>query len=216
MNFTAIVPVKRFAVAKTRLSPLFDAGERAAFAAAMLDDVLGILGGVDTLDDIVVATGDPDAASIARSHGADVIDDARSDLNAAIASAHRAVPAGSGVLVVPSDIPAVTVREITELLDAATAYGVALARAARDGGTNLLAWRGDVAMKPAFGENSLRVHIRTARELGVQPAVLNLAGASLDIDWPADVEALTRRACGLRTAVFLREHARILELAGVS
>jgi 2-phospho-L-lactate/phosphoenolpyruvate guanylyltransferase len=217
-TFIAIVPVKRFSVAKTRLASLLDAPQRAELAAAMLRDVLDVLDHSE-LGDIVVITSDPLAQQIAYSHGASVVEDRSPDLNSAVTAALDILPQTSGVLVVPSDIPAVTSREIIEAVAGARRHGVALARAARDGGTNLLAWRFDIAMGPTFGSNSLAAHAALARRAGVEPEILDLAGASLDIDCPEDFAAMTGKACGPRTTAFLRKHhAKLLqaELSGAS
>src|SRR5690606_32926976 len=123
-------------------------------AAAMFRDVLDVLESSE-LGDIVVITSVPLAERIAYDHGVSVDDDHSSDLNSAIAAALDILPQTFGVLVVPADVPALTSREVKEAVVSARRRGVALVRATRDGGTNLMAWRSDIAMSPAFGPDSL-------------------------------------------------------------
>ena len=59
MSTLAILPVKSFASAKQRLAGALGAEARQALARAMFTDVLGALGRVPELDEVVVVTADP-------------------------------------------------------------------------------------------------------------------------------------------------------------
>lgn len=82
----AVVPVKRFSTAKTRLAPVLDSVERAQLARLMVEDVLDALAlGKELLLGTVVVTADDNAAALARSRGAEVVSDlADNGINAAV------------------------------------------------------------------------------------------------------------------------------------
>ena len=74
-NDWVIVPVKSFAGAKRRLSPLLSVAERTTLARTMLGDVLGATAGVPGLRNVAVVTSADDVADYARQLGVIVIDD---------------------------------------------------------------------------------------------------------------------------------------------
>src|SRR5215211_5063217 len=75
MRTAAVLPVKSFGRAKQRLGDAVGQPDRGELAAGMVSDVLGALGAVPGLDEVVVVTAEPRAALAARAEGAHVIDD---------------------------------------------------------------------------------------------------------------------------------------------
>ena len=72
----AVIPVKRFVAAKTRLSPVLGADERAKLARLMFEDVIETVTACsDVLDGTLVITIDPGAAALARRRDAFVLGD---------------------------------------------------------------------------------------------------------------------------------------------
>lgn len=189
----ALIPVKRFALAKRRLAPQLSPTERAALAKAMLRHVLGVLAGCRGLAGILIVTSDPDAMALARAFGAHVLPDAvESGTNAAVRAGMAALErAGKGgVIVVPGDVPGITRAEMDAVVDALASAPVVLVPATRDGGTNLLAACPPALMAPSFGPSSFARHLETARAAGREPRVLHLPGLGHDIDVNADLAAL--------------------------
>ncbi|MFG1420742.1 2-phospho-L-lactate guanylyltransferase [Roseixanthobacter liquoris] len=189
----ALVPVKRFALAKRRLAPELSPAERAALAKAMLRQVLGVLAGCRGLAGILVVTGDPDAMALARAFCAHVLPDAvENGTNAAVRAGMAALDrAGKGgVIVVPGDVPGMTRAELDAVVDALESTSVVLVPATRDGGTNLLAACPPALMAPSFGPSSFARHLESARTAGRDPRVLHLPGLGRDIDVSADLAAL--------------------------
>ncbi|MDH6233748.1 2-phospho-L-lactate guanylyltransferase [Mesorhizobium soli] len=189
-NICALVPMNRLGAAKSRLAPRLSGKERACLAKAMLRDVLDVLLQTRQLAGIAVVTSDATAATIARVHGASVIDDHdEKTVNGAVRRGlHTLAAAGyDGALVVPSDIPFLCVHEVEAALSALSRCGVVVVPASRDGGTNLLGLAPPYAMEPAFGDDSFARHLAIARMAGFEPVTLALEGAGHDIDVPADL-----------------------------
>lgn len=195
----AIVPVKRFSAAKTRLAPLLSAFERDLIARAMLNDVLNALAAAEALSAILVVTDDPDAREVAVSFGAAAsADPVGGDLNTVIAAAlHEAHVAGDGAIVAPSDLPLLQPADVNEAITLLMRHGVVLSRAHRDGGTNLLGLRDAGGIEPQFGADSFSRHLQLARHAGLTAQLLDRTNLGLDIDTPSDIAVLL--ATGRRT-----------------
>jgi 2-phospho-L-lactate/phosphoenolpyruvate guanylyltransferase len=184
----ALVPVKRFSRAKTRLRGLLSADECARLAQTMLRDVLGHLAAADRLDGIAVVSADPEAFAIAKAFGAATIPDpVETGVNDAV---QRGLDAFRSfhhrVLVVPADIPfaqAGDFQNVVELLDHTP---VVLAPALSDGGTNALAMRSPGLLQPQFGEESFAAHRDLARKHRLVCSVLKSDAIGRDIDCPDD------------------------------
>jgi 2-phospho-L-lactate guanylyltransferase len=185
----ALVPVKRFAQAKSRLSSILSATERAHLAETMLRDVLGNLGATRSLTGIAVVSADPEAVAISKSFGAAVMyDSAEAGINAAVQCGLDALcPYGRRVLVIPSDIPFARPSDFENIIALLEHTPVALVPALSDGGTNALAMRSPDLLQPQFGEESFRLHRELARRRRLGCSVLKSDQIGTDIDGPLDL-----------------------------
>ncbi len=201
----ALVPVKTFARAKTRLAPVLDAEQRQELARVMLHDVLATLQQVDELAGVLVVSEDHQAKEIASRYGARTLNDPfETGPNAAI---RLALPAlrdfgADAMLVVPADLPQIEARELRPIVLALHERRVALAPAQRDGGTNLLGCSPPRAVEPCFGPESFAKHVAAAKRAGIEPLVVEAACFSQDLDRPEDVLSFHVRF-ETRTARFL-------------
>lgn len=202
----ALIPIKRFDQAKSRLSPLFGPAERAMLAQAMLGDVLEAIGGATVFSGILAVTGDAQAAARAREVGAAVLDDPHD------AGINDAVRLGIGwlsrrgadaVAVVPADIPFTTADELDAVAAALGAGDAVLVPATRDAGTNVLAMAPPDLLPPRFGPGSFARHSEAALAAGVKPTVLSLPGAGRDIDVAGDLVDIVASDGGRRTRALL-------------
>jgi 2-phospho-L-lactate guanylyltransferase len=108
------------------------------------------------------------------------------------------------MLVVPADLPQLSadaVGTVVRLLAAPRA--VALAGAARDGGTNILACRPAGAIPPRFGPRSFAAHCRAARAIGIRPGVVTTAALGHDLDRLDDLSIFLRSGTSTRTHAYL-------------
>lgn len=188
-NTRVIVPVKSFTGAKSRLSPLLTATERAALAQAMLRDVLSAIVSAG-LHHIAIVTSADDVAAYVRRAGMRVIDDhGAGNTNAGIKAGLIDVARrhGGPVLVLPSDVPCVRSVDIESLLAASRKSGVAIAPALYDGGTNALACDSPGRIPPCFGPDSFSRHVRAANQVGLRPVIVMNARLGLDLDEPAQL-----------------------------
>jgi 2-phospho-L-lactate guanylyltransferase len=200
-----IIAVKRLAAAKTRLAPVFSARTRENVVLAMLVDTLTAAARVASLRSIIVITPDEAAAAAAAELGADVLADptpeGHSDpLNNAIAAAERAV-AGSNIVVLQGDLPALQTLELSEAIAAARHHRRSFVADRLGTGTAALFALG-TALDPQFGPDSSARHRRSgAIELtGAWP------GLRCDVDTPADLAAARRLGVGAATARAIAQH----------
>ena len=203
----AIVPIKRFAAAKQRLRDALDGDERAELARAMLEDVLGVLVGLDRLDGVAVVLAEPGAIEIVRRAGARVIAEAENrGQSAAVADAATTLAAEgvATVVVIPGDVPLLNKAEMINLLDSHRGAPALTIVPARDGlGTNGLVCSPPSVIPFGFGEGSLDRHLRAARSANIVPTVVECEGLGLDIDTLADLRALLEAPMTSRAQSFL-------------
>jgi 2-phospho-L-lactate guanylyltransferase len=203
----AVVPVKALHLAKQRLGRAYAPGLRCALARAMLEDVLDTLNRVSGIAGIAVVTADREVARIAGERKAAVFaEEIAGDLNAAILGAARrlARDGRAGMLVLASDLPAITVQEVESLLALHRRNGGLTIVPDRDGrGTNAMLMTPPGAMATAFGEDSFARHLRSARAAGITARALPLSGMGLDLDHPEDVAEFARKPSSTRTWRYL-------------
>ncbi|MGQ0526083.1 MAG: 2-phospho-L-lactate guanylyltransferase [Betaproteobacteria bacterium] len=203
----AVVPVKRLSRSKGRLAPLLARAERVALARVMLEDVLSALRRAETLAGVIVITADDEVAAVARRTDADIMIEHQSHgmASAVIAAARHLQRRGdAAMLVVPADVPLVTAQDIETLIDTQHASpAVTLVPADRDGGTNMLLCSPPEAIPFQFGDDSFARHRQATRAAGVEPRVLRLKGAGLDLDRPEDIVEFLRTPSATRTHAWL-------------
>lgn len=212
MRATAIVPVKRFDRAKSRLSgSAFDA-HRPVLAEAMLADVLLGIEESRLVDRIVVVSGEPDAVEIAVRYGADHLDDPddAGHNEAAVIGIADAIERGAEcVALLPGDCPLLDAVELDRELDA-QAPGVAVVPDHHGDGTNGLILSPPDVIVPSFGPGSRERHLQLAKEAGVRCRIATIPSLALDLDTADDLGKLRAalradRARGPATAAALAE-----------
>jgi 2-phospho-L-lactate guanylyltransferase len=196
MNCAAVVTAKRFGQAKQRLAGSIDESLRLDLVAAMLADVLEAVSESRMISTVIVVTGEPAAAEIATSAGAEVVEDPRdaSHSEAALLGVDRAVEKGADcVVLLPGDCPLLDPRELDHLLTGLPDPFVSIVPDRHGTGTNALVLVPPGVIRPAFGEGSCERHRETARDAGVPHSVEEIETLGLDLDTPADIVALTTR-----------------------
>ena len=163
MRATAILPVKRFSRAKSRLLETIDAKQRAAILRAMLDDVLRSLDATPSIERVIMVTGEQRAEKVAM-EAAKRLDtpievlrdpDDAGHSEAAVLGIIRALSLGAScTALLPGDCPLLDAGELEAALGRVEERSVAVIPDRHGTGTNgLLLCPGD-AIGPAFGEGS--------------------------------------------------------------
>ncbi len=202
----AILPVKRFAAAKSRLGASGLAETmRERLARAMVADVLLALARAAAIERTIVVTREPRLAELAAEHGALLVDDTADDgQSAAVAlGVRRALADGfERALCIPGDCPALDAGELDALLAAADARAdapgagtaeVAIVPDRHGAGTNGLLLTPPDAIAPAFGPGSCVRHRSLARDAGARCVIERPASLLLDVDTGDDLAALRER-----------------------
>ena len=203
----AVVPIKDFAGAKERLSPVLRPSERRALARVMAEDVLRTLLAVSEFEGVAVVTRDAEARRLCAGLGVRVLAEPRNrGQTVAVMAASRTLE-GEGVtdvLTVPGDVPLALPRDVRSVMAAhvaAPAMTIVPARDRRGSNCVVLSPPGCVALR--FGENSFHPHLEAAREAGVPPLAVESPNLALDVDTPDDLELLMREPARTRAQEFL-------------
>ena len=202
MRTLAILPVKRFELAKTRLREQLDPARRRQLAEAMVTDVLDVLlltPGIET----VVVTNEQSVGRLAAARGVVVLGDPAESGQSAAASvgvAHALEGSFERALLVPGDCPALDAAELCLLLDRVSAPPAVTIVADRHGsGTNALLLTPPDAIEPGFGPGSFARHHARAAAAGAAWHVEAAPGLLLDVDTAEDLAALRVALAGRRT-----------------
>lgn len=202
MSLVAVLPVKRFELAKSRLGyGGLRPADRLALATGMLNDVLEALRRSRRVDDIVVVTSEPGAEVLARSYGAQSIaDDPSGGHNGAVALgiAWALADGALQALVLPGDAPTLDPAELNALIDSGSDGPEVVIVPDRHGtGTNALLLSPPDVITTSFGEGSRERHERLAREAGATATIAEPRSLLLDVDTTDDLKALAARLAEL-------------------
>jgi FO synthase len=180
----ALVPIKARALCKTRLTPAFSEAQRLALVRSMLQHVLSILRATPAVQRIALVTSERDDVA----DDVQVLDDHGGDLNTALESgiAHAIAHGASTVLVLPADLPLLSVADIEELLRGARHTGIALAPDRHERGTNAVCMAASARLRPQFGEDSFARHHAQSVEHGARAACVRTDGLAADLDTAED------------------------------
>lgn len=192
-----VVPVKRLAVAKTRLAAYGDAA-RQDLALAFAVDVVTAALRADGVVEVLVVTDDGRAAEALATAGARVVADLPdAGLNPALSHGVELLRARAdlGVATLSADLPALQPVDLAAALKAVPDGGRAFVADAADTGTTLLAAAPGIALAPGYGEGSRAIHLASgAVQLPGAP------GLRLDVDTPDDLAEALRLGVGAATA----------------
>jgi 2-phospho-L-lactate guanylyltransferase len=207
-GWAVVLPVKRLAAAKTRLRGGAPPGvPHVRLVLAMAQDTVRAVLACPAVAELLVVTGDPEAAAALAELGARVLPDRPAAgldpalrYGAAVAARSRRWVGG-----LPADLPALRPDELAAALAAAAAgAGRGFVPDASGTGTTLLAAPPGVRLDPRFGPGSAARHAGSgARRLdGDWPSLRR------DVDTAADLAAAERLGLGPSTAARLRETVR--------
>jgi 2-phospho-L-lactate guanylyltransferase len=176
-GFRAVVPLKTVSERKTRLSARLSAARREQLARRMALQVIAALQACPEVTAItVLSERQPDGA------GLDWQEDNGAGLNAEL----ERIRAGTAepLLVVHGDLPMLTAGDVTALIAAAKAHGLAIAPDRHGEGTNAVALMPGRSFAFQFGPGSCALHRRQGATLLERP------GLAFDVDTSDDLDQL--------------------------
>lgn len=191
MNLAAVVPVKSYARAKTRLA--VPAAARARLCRVMLGEVLGALLAAPAVSDVYVVSADAVALGDAARLGAVPVRDAAEEgVNAAVAAADALIGREGrhdATVVVPQDVPFIGPRDVGYLLRFCGPPSCGLVVPSRRfDGTNALLRMPPRVMGTHYDEDSYVLHIEEARRSAARARLVYARRFAMDIDDMADLE----------------------------
>ena len=196
-----LIPIKRLSLAKARLAHVVPSAIRRRLGLAMLADVLR---STDKWNPRLLVTDDPDAEAVGMAFGCVLVADPGTGLNPSVeAGTEAAISLGvTSLLVLASDLPLVTTREVASLFECEAEVAVA---GSSDGGTNALLRRPPRVINPAFGPSSARLHETSARQQGRSFELIRSPGLQFDIDEPDDLAQLATARQDVESVKVARE-----------
>jgi 2-phospho-L-lactate guanylyltransferase len=199
VNATAILPVKRFARAKTRLVDEIGPQARAALLRAMLADVMGAVANAKAVERVIMVTGEGRAERVAMETAKgvetpiEVLQDPRDPghSEAATLGIVRAKALGATcIALLPGDCPLLDPDELAGALRRMESGRVAVIPDRHGTGTNGLLMAPPDAIGPAFGPDSCERHLDRAGRAGWTAVREELPSLALDLDTPDDLAEL--------------------------
>ncbi len=197
-----VLPMRTMSGGKARLGDALDAEEREELVLGMLLHTLAVLGAWHVCRRIHLVSPDPVLDVATRQAGVEVTVHRQEGegLNEAIRLGISAsvIEGAPSVLVLPGDLPDLSIDALDELVTAAdaglaAAAGgplVAIAPADARSGTNALLLRPPRIIAPAFGDGSFETHLRAAESAGAAVQVISDSVLGFDLDTPDDLERL--------------------------
>ncbi|WP_250027331.1 2-phospho-L-lactate guanylyltransferase [Paractinoplanes maris] len=227
-DWTAVMPVKRLGVAKSRLRGAVPAARHSDLALAMVRDTATAVLAARAVAELLVVTDDPVTAAAVTALGARVVPDRpaaglppdrpaaglppdrpAAGLNAAMRyGADEVAGTGRHRFVLAGDLPALRAEQLDAALAGAEAPAEAPAEAGRSfvadaagSGTVLLAVAPGGPLDPHFGVGSAAAHAAS----GAHPLDGDWPGLRQDVDTPADLLTVLGLGAGPHTCALLRD-----------
>lgn len=189
----ALVPIKDLTLAKSRLAPMLDAGQRRSLMQAMARDVVSILQATPTVERVVLVSDTPDLPSHLEVLSVSCFAPGGGNLNADLAEAASWAESqgASHALIVHADLPCLTEAALETFLEQAEpSIGLRIAACRSGTGTNLLYAPLPLPIPLLFGRDSLSRFRGAADAAGIDLAVCSEPHLGADIDEFNDILAL--------------------------
>jgi 2-phospho-L-lactate guanylyltransferase len=190
----AIVPVKTFSKAKTRLNLSYEKTED--LCKIMLEEVLQTISQSRVIEKITVVSKDESAFEIGKKFDVvEIYDEKEEGVNSAVAMADKYfLDEGFGATIVfPQDVPLMKTEDIQTLYDFQMLDKcVLVVPSRRFDGTNAL-FRSPVnIMETHYDEDSYKIHLTTANNKSAKSALVLIRRIMLDVDEPEDLQTILK------------------------
>ena len=197
MKTAAIIPVKTFAKAKTRLNLSPQKIEN--LCLTMLEEILRVLCASRHIDDVILVTREQKAIKLSEKYNGRItviIDKREQGVNDAVSLADRYLSENNFdvSIVFPQDIPFIKTQDIDFMLNYKTHPNFAIIVPSRKfDGTNALARMPIDLMPTHYDEDSYKMHMNTAKKYTLNVAMIFVKRIMWDLDSVEDLEFVLRQ-----------------------
>ncbi|QMU54649.1 MAG: 2-phospho-L-lactate guanylyltransferase [Nitrosopumilus sp.] len=190
MKIAAIIPVKTFSKAKTRLD--LSPQQVEDLCMVMLEEILHTISISPHIENTIIVTKEEKAIAIGGKFNAIIIKDEKEEsVNSAVALADKYLLENNfhASIVFPQDIPFIKTQDIDFMLNYKTHPNFAIiVPSRRFDGTNALARMPIDLMKTHYDEDSYKIHMNTAKKNTLNVAMVFVKRIMLDIDNIEDIK----------------------------
>lgn len=189
MKTSAIIPVKTFSNAKTRLD--IDEEKKIIICKLMFEEVLQTLSVSNLIDKIVVVSKDEEALKISKKFKSIQLTDNETGVNDAVAIADDYVEKNGfeTSIVFPQDIPFMKTQDIDFLLQFQNPPKFSLiVPSRRFDGTNALVRMPVDLMKTHYDEDSYKIHLTTGKSYTPNTSLVFVRRIMMDVDNMDDLQ----------------------------
>jgi 2-phospho-L-lactate guanylyltransferase len=192
LKIAAIIPVKTFSNAKTRLQLPTEKVEE--LCKIMLEEILQVLSISPKIEEIILITKEKKAIEIGKKFNTiTIIDEKEESVNQAVSLADEYLLKNNfnASVVFPQDIPNIKTQDIDFMLKHQLHPNFAIIIPSRKfDGTNALVRMPIDLMKTHYDNDSYRNHMKTAKEHTMNVAMVFVKRIMLDVDDQEDLELL--------------------------
>ena len=192
MKIAAIIPVKTFSNAKTRLNLPTEKVEK--LCKIMLEEILQVLSTSPKIEKIILVTKEEKAVEIGKKFNTiTIIDEKEEGVNQAVSLTDKYLLENNFIasIVFPQDIPYIKTEDVDFILKHQLHPNFAIIVPSRKfDGTNALVRMPIDLMKTHYDDNSYRNHMLTAKEHTMNVAMVFVKRVMLDVDSQEDLEFL--------------------------
>jgi len=192
LKIVAIIPVKTFSKAKTRLN--LSSNQREDLCRIMLEEVVGIISNTENIDKIIVVSKDEEAIKLTKKFGVkEIFDDDESGVNHAVSLADGYLENNEWdtSIVFPQDIPFIQSEDIEHLIQfLKSSQSILVVPSRRFDGTNALLRRPHNLMKTHYDEDSYKIHLEIGKSMTLNTSLIFLRRIMFDVDNQEDLKFL--------------------------
>ncbi len=192
MKIAAIVPVKTFSNAKTRLD--LSSHQIEDLCKVMLEEILQTISISTQIEKIILVTKEKKAIEIGKKFNTiTIIDEKEESVNDAVALADKYLLENDfdASIVFPQDIPYIKTQDIDFMLNYKAPPNFAIVVPSRRfDGTNALVRMPVDLMETHYDEDSYKIHMNTAKEHTLNVALIFVKRIMWDVDNTEDLEFL--------------------------
>ena len=189
MKTVAIIPVKSFTKAKTRLS--ISSEKTVDICKIMLNEVLQTISSTNKIDNTIIVSRDESAFDIGKKFNViQVFDESESGVNNAISLADDYISDSEfdTSVILPQDIPFFNTVDLDNLFSFFQKNSVIIVPSRHFNGTNALLRNPAKIMTTRYDEGTYKSHLDQAKSSNIDLSLLLIRRLMLDIDAKDDIE----------------------------